>query len=248
MCGRFALAAHPQALRVFIGLSRHPPLVRPDFDLRPTRRVAVARQAPDGTRLLHMLRWGLVPRWARDPREGRPLINARAETLFKKPSFRDAARFRRCILPASGFYEWKSTGRSKQSYLFRPRDGGLLAMAGLWEHWDPPVRAQQSLPGTRPEPLESCTIVTTAANLDLDGIHHRMPLLLDRRAMDLWLDPALTEEAHIIHLLHPPREGLLQRTPTSPRDAHRIFSMPPKADPAWEAPLNQFDASSASDK
>ncbi len=173
----------------------------PNKDIRPTQRVLVVRTTADGEREGALLRWGLIPRWARDPSIGNRMINARAETLAEKPSFREALRRRRCLIPADGFYEWKKIGRQKQRYLIRAaNDDHLLALAGLWESW-------QAGDGSE---LESCTIVTTQPNDLLRPIHDRMPLILTTEQYQRWLDPQTSEAAALRPLLAPyPRDDLV---------------------------------------
>jgi putative SOS response-associated peptidase YedK len=144
------------------------------------------------SRELSFLHWGLTPAWARDT--GSPLVNARAESIAVKPSFRDAFRSRRCLIPASGFYEWKISGRAREPWLFRLRDEQPFAFAGLWEQW---LAADGSV-------HESCAVVTTAPNVLMEPIHHRMPALLATpEAWDAWLDPRLGSPDELAPLLHP---------------------------------------------
>jgi putative SOS response-associated peptidase YedK len=126
------------------------------------------------------LKWGLIPSWAKDPAIGNKMINARAETLQEKPSFRTALAKRRCLIPADAYYEWKKEASGKQPYLFHRRDDGLFSFAGLWEEWKAPDG----------ERIQSCTIITTEPNDLAATVHNRMPAILDRNAEALWLDPA----------------------------------------------------------
>jgi putative SOS response-associated peptidase YedK len=129
---------------------------------------------------LAFFRWGLIPSWSSDPKIAYKLINARSETVVDKPSFRSAFKQRRCLIPASAFYEWQKTGaRSKQPFCIRPRNGGLFALAGLWERWHNP----------QGEEIETCTILTTEANELMRPLHDRMPVILDPAADGVWLDP-----------------------------------------------------------
>ena len=152
-----------------------------------------------------MLRWGLVPHWAKDPSVGTKMINARAETLLERPSYREAFRRRRCLIVADGFYEWQQAP-GKQPYWIHPADGGMLTFAGLWESWT----------GTSGEVVESCTIVTTTANGALAGIHHRMPVIVPERDRARWLDVAVPVE-QVADLLRPSPDDLLVATPVSRR-------------------------------
>jgi putative SOS response-associated peptidase YedK len=177
MCGRFALHAHPRVIALQFALSAAPEIA-PRYNIAPTTDVLVVR-AGDGGRLAARVRWGLVPRWARDPAIGGKLNNARAETVAEKPSFRDAFRRRRCLIPASGFYEWRREGERKQPYYVYPANGEVFAFAGLWESW----RGEGAA-------LETCAIVTTEANAVMAPIHDRMPVIVARADYARWLDCA----------------------------------------------------------
>jgi putative SOS response-associated peptidase YedK len=185
MCGRFLLIAPVEALRRLFAVADSPNLMA-RYNIAPTQQAAVVRLKPaDGGRELVLLRWGLVPSWAKDPATGASLINARADTVAVKPSFRAAFQMRRCLVPADGFYEWQApvSGKgAKQPYLIRRRAEdpaqGTFAFAGLWEHWQGAGQA-----------IESFAIVTTDANAALKPIHHRMPVIVDARDYTAWLDP-----------------------------------------------------------
>jgi putative SOS response-associated peptidase YedK len=181
VCGRFALFAAPELLAEYLALADVPAgLLAPHYNLTPGQDIAAVRVDRNGARRIHALRWGLVPFWAKDVGLGRRLINARLDSLATKPAFREALGRRRCLIPASGFYEWgiDSTGK-KQPFFVRARAEPLLALAGLWERWR----------GADGEPLETCVIVTTDAAPLLAPIHDRMPVMLTRAAQDVWLDP-----------------------------------------------------------
>jgi putative SOS response-associated peptidase YedK len=178
VCGRFALFASPELVAEYFALAE-PPALAPHYNLTPGQDIAAVRVDRDGVLRLHALRWGLVPFWAKDATLGRRLINARLDSLAGKPAFREAFTRRRCLIPASGFYEWGvDAACKKQPFFIRPRGEPLLAIAGLWERWRAPSG----------EPLETCVIVTTEANALLAPIHDRMPVLLARAAQDVWLD------------------------------------------------------------
>ncbi len=170
MCGRYALHASPEVLALQFGLASVPAFA-PRYNIAPTSQVLVVRQ--DGAA---MVKWGLVPRWAKDPSIGTRMNNARAETVAEKPSFREAFRRRRCLIPASGFFEWKLEGRLKQPYYIHPAAGELLAFAGLWERWEGPGG-----------PLETCAVITTEPNAVMAPIHERMPVILDPADYRAWL-------------------------------------------------------------
>ena len=189
MCGRFTQRlswAELHELMDLVGPLRN---LRPRYNVAPSQDVAVVRAA-DGGRNLSMLRWGLIPAWAKDPAIGYRLINARSETVAEKPSFRSAYRRRRCLIPADGFYEWQRLGKIRQPWLFGLRDGAPFALAGLWERWTVPEGAELtgSLAELGPgDPVETCTILTTAANETVAPVHGRMPVILPRDACDPWL-------------------------------------------------------------
>lgn len=179
MCGRFALFAPLDALTEYFDLAEPPAAPwSPRYNLTPGQAVAVVREH-EGRRRLDLLRWGLVPFWAKDASIGRRLINARLDGLAVKPAFREAFARRRCLIAASGFYEWGDAVRGhRQPYFIRASEAPLLALAGLWERW----RAADG------QALETCVIVTTGANAALAPIHDRMPVLVGRAEQALWLD------------------------------------------------------------
>ncbi|WP_428101181.1 SOS response-associated peptidase [Candidatus Rariloculus sp.] len=163
--------------------------LRPRYNLAPGQRAAVIRTGADG-RALSMLRWGLIPSWAKSPNIGYKTINARAETVRSKPAFRAAFRARRCAVPADGFYEWAPRGARKQPYLVTCSDAPLMLFAGLWERWRVPDGYERtaSIGASRAgDALETFTILTTAANEAMARVHHRMPVLLDTDALTPWL-------------------------------------------------------------
>ena len=152
-----------------------------------------------------MLRWGLIPSWAKEPAIGSRLINARSETIAEKPSFRSAFKNRRCLIPATGFYEWKRQDRIKQPFYIRMRDTHPFAFAGLWEHWE----------GGEKEVINSCTILTTDPNDLMRDIHNRMPVILSPDNYDMWLDPANTRAAMLQPLLGPYPSDKMEVYPVS---------------------------------
>jgi len=184
VCGRFGLFVTPEVLEEYFSVDDLAAAPEPRYNQTPGQAVAVVRER-DGRRSLGALQWGLIPFWAKDASIGRRLINARLDGLDAKPAFREAWQRRRCLIPASGFYEWSEpeAGR-KRPYFILPKDEPVLALAGLWERWRTPN-------GDR---LETCVIVTTAANAQLAQIHDRMPLLIPRDAQALWLDPRSSVE------------------------------------------------------
>lgn len=176
MCGRYILTAPPEAIADRFDLREVPPFA-PSWNIAPTRVVPVVRETAAGVRECVLLRWGLVPFWAKDPSIGSRMINARAESLPDKPAFRAAFRKRRCLVPVSGFYEWKPEGRHKQPYLFRLAGAPLFALGGLWEHWTSPEG----------DAVQTFTIVTTGASAAIRAYHDRMPLVIARGDYDEWL-------------------------------------------------------------
>ena len=197
MCGRFTQRMTWRELHERMDLIGAPLNLRPRYNVAPSQDIAVVRAAepgsgsgPDDGRTLAMLRWGLIPAWAREPNIGYKLINARAETAAEKPFFRSAWRHRRCMIPADGFYEWKREGKTRQPWLFGLQDGAPFAFAGLWECWTVPQGAPLtgSLAERGPgDTVETCTILTTAANETVAPVHGRMPVILPRDAYGPWL-------------------------------------------------------------
>ena len=220
MCGRFNLITDAQGLVEFFNVLYCPEL-SPRYNIAPTQEVP-AVVLIEGARQVVMLHWGLVPSWAREPSIGNRLINARAETAASKPSFRTAFRRRRCLIPASGFYEWQMRSGVKQPYQIHPAGGGLMAFAGLWEHWE----AQGQV-------LRSCTILTTAANAAIAPLHDRMPVILDRADHATWLAAESSPEV-LQALLKPCAEDWLIADPVS-----RHVNSPANDDSACIQPLTQ---------
>lgn len=191
MCGRYSITTDPEAMRRIFRIDTLLNLM-PRWNVAPTQEVPVVRNG-DGAgagRELHIMRWGLVPSWAKDIGIGARLINARAETVNEKPAFRGAYRYRRCLVPADGFYEWKPEGGRKQPWRVVRRDRAAFAFAGLWELWE----------GTgEGSALETFSIVTTEANDAVRDIHHRMPVMLfDDRQFATWLSAAPAEAAALM--------------------------------------------------
>jgi putative SOS response-associated peptidase YedK len=177
MCGRFVQYFEEVVLAKLLGLDTlDASQVFRNFNTAPTQSVAAVRLSPEGKRQLVPFRWGLVPSWADDLSIGQKLINARAETAPEKPSFRSAFKHRRCLLPAAGFFEWTGKAGKKQPYFIISTDSKPLVFAGLWERWE-----------KGPEPVESCTILTTEANEFMRSLHTRMPVILAPGDFDRWL-------------------------------------------------------------
>jgi putative SOS response-associated peptidase YedK len=178
MCGRFTLTSPASKLVEIFGLLDPKIQLEPRYNIAPTQLVACIRQS-DGFRSLELLRWGLLPVWARHISEGAKMINARSESVATKPAFKSAFASRRCLIPADGFFEWKRKGTEKQPYLIRMRSAEPFAMAGLWECWRDPEAGSD---------VESCTVLTTAPNPLVADIHDRMPVILDEQAQLAWLN------------------------------------------------------------
>ena len=200
MCGRFTLTTSPEQLRAaFDGLSV-PDQIQPRFNIAPTQPVAVVPN--DGKYQLDYYVWGLIPSWSKDPAIGNRMINARAETLAEKPSYRAAFRRRRCLILADGFYEWRQEvdSRSKTPMYIKLTTGKPFAFAGLWENWNSPDGSQ----------ILSCTIITTEPNSLMQSIHNRMPVILPKESYSEWLEPHEIEPASLQKLLVPyPAEQMM---------------------------------------
>lgn len=194
MCGRYRLSRRKQLVEEHFGSVSEAVDWEPRYNVAPTQSVPVIRQnATKPVRELSLMRWGLVPSWAKDPSVAASVINARSETARTKPAFSEALRCRRCLIPADGFYEWKRSGKSKQPYCFEVSEGKLFALAGFWDNWRDPAGAW----------LTSCSILTTTPNAVTCTVHDRMPVILDTGSYDLWLDPKMRNVDGICELLKP---------------------------------------------
>ena len=208
MCGRYTLIAELDELAAEFGLIELDGVaITPRYNIAPTQSVPVVR-AIDNAKHIDALRWGLIPGWAKDADIGNKLINARSETAAEKPSFRSAFKKRRCIIPASGFYEWKKETGGKQPYYIRREDGKPLAFAGLWESWDGNANSG---------PLETFTILTTEPNELMRSVHNRMPVILEPADYDKWLNTDTWGHQAAQDVLDPFPDGLLTATPVNKR-------------------------------
>ncbi len=225
MCGRYASSRKPEDLveEFEIRTSKVDEALAPDYNVAPTKPVyAVMERSPSPRgaeepeppeRQLRVLTWGLVPSWAKDPSIGNRMINARMETVAEKPAYKRAFASRRCLLPADGYFEWYPThqkGKSgkplKQPFYIHPQDGGLLAMAGLYEIWRDPQRAEDD-----PDRFRwTCTVLTTQAQDSLGHIHDRMPLMVESDRWGAWLDPDVSGRDELLSLLVPAAPGRLE--------------------------------------
>ncbi|WP_314218765.1 SOS response-associated peptidase [Streptomyces zaehneri] len=245
MCGRYAASRRPEDLAGIFEVEKWEPeeALEPDYNVAPTKEVYAVLDRPlkdaddrQPVRQLRKLKWGLVPSWAKTPEGGARMINARAETVHEKPSYRRAFATRRCVLPADGYYEWVTGGQErdlevegkkkrprKQPYFVLPADGTVFAMAGLYEFW-----RDRTLPDDHPRAWwVTCSVITTEAETSplavapadgphaLADIHPRMPLMLTPDRWDAWLDPARTDVDDLRSLLEPPPAGLMRAYPVS---------------------------------
>ena len=202
MCGRFTLNTPASEIATLFDGLEIPPQ-EPRHNICPTQDVLAVRQVDQQAQAV-MLRWGLVPFWAKELKIGSRMINARSETVFEKPSFRAAAKSKRCVIVADGFYEWTPVEgqKKKQPWLIARADNRPLLMAGLWERW------RDKSAGPDAPVVETCTIVTTAANKFMSPIHNRMPVLLDDEQLSFWLDVTFDDRGRLASLLQPgPWEG-----------------------------------------
>jgi putative SOS response-associated peptidase YedK len=228
MCGRYASSRRPEDLVEEFEIDKvevAEPLP-PDYNVAPTKQVYAVVQRPAdpqdehgaSERQLRSVRWGLVPFWAKDPSVGNKMINARMETVHEKPAYRRPFASRRCLLPADGYFEWYATEQKtkagkpvKQPFFIHPADGGVLAMAGLYEVWRDKTRDDDD-----PQRfLWSCTVITTSAEDSVGHIHDRMPLMVERDRWASWLDPAVDDPDTLKQLLVPAAPGRLEAYPVS---------------------------------
>jgi putative SOS response-associated peptidase YedK len=198
MCSRYTLTSPPEAVRAYFRYQNEAEFP-PRYNIAPSQPVAIVRDTPRGGREMALVRWGLIPSWVKDPRAFKMLINARSESAVDKPSFRAGLRHKRCLVPADGFYEWTGNAGAKRPHLVRPRQGGPMGLAAIYENWL----------GADGSEIETMAILTTAANAAMSALHERMPVIVPPEHFDLWLDcrPGTTTE--IAHLLAPPPEDFL---------------------------------------
>ena len=204
MCGRFTLLTPGESLAGQFELPAVPPLA-PRYNIAPTQPVAAVRVNDAGKKELTHLHWGLIPAWAKDLGMGARMINARSETVTEKPAFRAAFKYRRCLIPADGFYEWQKLNGKKQPMYIMAQDGGVLAIAGIWERWMSPDGSE----------IESCSLLTTSPNELLQPIHDRMPVIIAPADYDAWLDPKVQQAEMLQPLLRPYPAALMTAYPVS---------------------------------
>lgn len=204
MCGRFTRKESFQQIAEQLGLKVLPQL-KPRYNIAPSQLVACVRTNPESQeRECVELKWGLVPSWAKDPSIDNKMINARAETVAEKPSFRKAFKQQRCLVLADGFYEWKREGKAKQPYYIRFKDHRLFAFAGLWERWEKQDPA-----------LDTCALITTAPNALMEPIHNRMPVIFSEQSYASWLNPSLNNTIYLSGLLGPYTPEEMEGSPVS---------------------------------
>ena len=212
MCGRYALHSNPDVVALQFGLDA-PPAFSPRYNISPSSEILIVRSELDGKRVAGRYRWGLIPGWAKDPAIGRKLANARGETVAEKPAFREAFRRSRCLVPASGFYEWKLSAGKKRPWYVSQKDAGLFGLAGISERWNGPEG-----------PLHTVCLITTESNQLMSAIHDRMPVILQPGDYGAWLD-AGSKNPQIF--IRPYPDARMEAYPVSPR-----VNTPKNDDPA----------------
>jgi putative SOS response-associated peptidase YedK len=221
MCGRYSLTTPPEAMYQLFGLKELVNLA-PRYNIAPSQDVPVVRSG-DGGREMAMMRWGLIPSWAKDRDFGAKTINARAETVSEKPSFREAWKSSRCLIPADGYFEWVKGADGKQPWLFRRRDGGLIVFAGLWDRWVSPLDG---------EVVDSCSIIVRAAGDFTKPLHHRMPVIVQPDDFDTWLGEAGNDMDNVRGIVDMANDDGLVVHPVSKR-----VNSPRNDDPACLEPI-----------
>lgn len=230
MCGRFVLKASAEELEELFGYQDGEPFP-PRYNIAPTQPIAIVRHQ-HGARRFGLVRWGLVPAWVEDPGAFSLIINARAEGIIGKPAYKHAMRYRRCLVPASGFYEWRkgrgTTGGPRQAYWLAPEDGGVVAFAGLWETWADRDGSE----------IDSACIVTTAANGTVAPIHDRMPVIIAPSDFETWLTGDVDAA---LDLLRPAPDRLLTATPVGDRVNRADNDGPGLIEPVAAMRIDLFD-------
>jgi putative SOS response-associated peptidase YedK len=208
MCGRYRLSRRKQIIEEHFDTAEWQDDWSPRYNIAPTQPVPVIRQHPrEPVRQISLMKWGLIPHWARTPSIATNTINAKSETAAEKPAFRDPLKLRRCLIPADGFFEWKRTAKIKQPFCFEVREGELFAFAGLWDGWK----------NAEGQWVKTCSILTTTPNTLTSPVHDRMPVILDPDSYDLWLDPGMQNVAAISELLKPHDASQMRCYPVSSR-------------------------------
>jgi len=211
MCGRYRLSRRKQLVNEYFGSASGEEDWSPRYNIAPTQPVPVIRQNPkEPVRELSLMRWGLIPYWAKDLSGAARMINARSETADTKPAYRDPLKLRRCLIPADGFYEWAKTANGKQPYCFEVNNGELFAFAGLWDGWKDSTGNW----------IRTCSILTTTPNAVTSAVHDRMPVILDPDCYDLWLDPGMRDVSTVSELLKAYDARMMRSYPVSTRINH----------------------------
>lgn len=204
MCSRYSLTSPPETVRRLFGYAKEADFP-PRYNIAPTEPVAIVRTGHTGAREFHLVRWGLIPSWCKDPRTFATLVNARAETLLAKASFRGPVRHKRCLVPADGFYEWTGPQARRRAFLLRPRSAGPIAFAAIYEDWL----------GADGSELETMAIITVAANRVISPLHDRMPAILSPDAFATWLDCRSVRPHEALALLRPAPDEMLEAVEVS---------------------------------
>jgi len=208
MCGRYRLSRRKRIILEHFDTAECQDDWSPRYNIAPTQPVPVIRQHPrEPVRQISLMKWGLIPHWAKTPSFATNTINAKSETAAEKPAFRDPLKLRRCLIPADGFFEWKRTTKIKQPFCFEVRDGELFAFAGLWDGWK----------NAEGQWVKTCSILTTTANTLTSPVHDRMPVILHPDNYDLWLDPGMQNVAAVSELLTPHDASQMRCYPVSTR-------------------------------
>jgi putative SOS response-associated peptidase YedK len=233
MCGRYAITKAPEAMRRLFGYPEQPNFPA-RYNVAPTQPIPIVRLF-EGRRQFVLVRWGLIPAWVKDPKTFTLLINARGETVNDKPAFRNAMKYRRCLVPADGFYEWKRSGSTKRPFFVTQKGGAPFAFAGLWESWI----------GPNGEEVETAAIVTTAASRSIAHIHDRMPVMLPPDAFEMWLDCRNVDAQTAAALIAPVPDDLLEAREVSSR-VNRVVNDTP--DLVEQAKPEEIEAEIAAEK
>jgi putative SOS response-associated peptidase YedK len=206
MCSRYNLTTPPEAVRAYFGY-RETPNFPARYDIAPTQDVGVVCLDAEGKRSFRLMRWGLLPPFVKDLKGRPPMINARAEGIADKPAFRQAYAERRCLVPADGFYEWTGPKGKRRPFLLHPRNGGLIAFAGIWERWRDRAGGE----------LDTVAIITCPANATVTKLHDRMPVVLGAEDFEAWLDCDGTKPEAASRLLRPAPEDLFEAIEMHPK-------------------------------
>src|SRR5262245_3935960 len=234
MCGRYLITSTPEAMRALFAYLEQPNFP-PRYNVAPTQPIPIVR-LQEGRRQFVLVRWGLIPAWVKDPKPFSLLLQARSDSVLDKPSFNTDMKYRRCLIPADGFYEWNEDTSPRRPYVVRPKHGGPVAFAGLWEAWM----------GPNGEELETAVVITTEANQTLHPIHYRMPVVIPPEAFDSWLDCRTVDAEMAATLLVPAPEDLFEAYEISPAVNRVANDYPGLLDPLPQgAPATVEDAPAA---